>query len=356
MIDWTRQMRQDFEYWLVDPITWSDVEKLDCVTGASLTFDTSAETIGTASFTTYETLKECYIRTYMKCTQLGAVSKIALGTNLVQTPSKSYDGYTISSSLDAYSPLLELKDSSPELGYTVRKDVNIMSIFSSIYKSHCRAPLTEGYESDKKTWYDYTAESDDTWLSFLTSLVNLDDKYISVDGYGRVYLTKNQRLKQMTPTWVFDSRNSSILYPETTDKADYYGIPNVVEVIYSEDDLYFYSRVENHDDSDLSLEGRGREVLYRETSPDFNGTPNQNIIDEYAKSLMETKSTLSHEVSLKHGYCSAKINDAVIINQPDVGLDNVKGYITAQSISCEPGCPITSTITYTDELWSGNVN
>lgn len=355
MIDWSRQMSQDFEYWKVNPNTWADSEKLDCINSCSLTYDSSAETVGTASFNSYKSLPECYVRTYLIASQNGIEYRVPLATNLVQTPSVKWDGYVHSTSLNAYSPLLELKSDNPPIGYSILKKKVISSVFNSLYSEHCRAPLANTYNTYKTLYSDFTAEDSDTWLSFFNSLLSYDDRYLSVDGLGQIVISENEKIKALPVDYVFTDNNSSIVYPDTTDKTDYYDVPNRVEVLYSDNNQYFFSRVENRNvDSELSIPNRGRVVLYRETSPEFSGIPTKSIVDTYAKTILKNKSTIQHELTIKHGYCGVGINQAVVLNLKKAGLVGIKGLITKQSITCEKGLPVSSTIVYSEELWDGS--
>ena len=69
MIDWLASMQQSFEYYTVDPITWKDVKRLDCVKSSSINRDDSVETLGSASIDVTEFLDECYVRVYLVANQ-----------------------------------------------------------------------------------------------------------------------------------------------------------------------------------------------------------------------------------------------------------------------------------------------
>ena len=128
MADWLKSMQQTFEYYIVDPSTWKDAKRLDMVKSCSINRDSSAETLGSASIDITESVGECYIRIYMITIQNGIREKHALGTYLVQTPATSFDGKIQNISGDAYTPLLELKEKYPPLGYSISKNTNIMDI------------------------------------------------------------------------------------------------------------------------------------------------------------------------------------------------------------------------------------
>ena len=110
MADWLSTMQQTYEYYIVDPGTWKDIKRLDNVVKSSIKRDSSAETLGSATIDITGTLEECYIRIYLITIQNGFREKHPLGTFLVQTPSYKYDGKVQTVSLDAYTPLLELKE------------------------------------------------------------------------------------------------------------------------------------------------------------------------------------------------------------------------------------------------------
>ena len=126
MVDWTKSMQQTFEYYIVDPSTWKDTRMLNNVKSCTIDRDYEAQTLGSASIDITESLGECYIRVYLVTIQNGVTEKHPLGTFLVQTPSHSFDGKATDISVDVYTPLLELKENSPTLGYSILKNQNII--------------------------------------------------------------------------------------------------------------------------------------------------------------------------------------------------------------------------------------
>lgn len=158
MPDWSASMQQTFEYYVVDPITWRDTEKITNVKSFSITRDSDAETLGSASIDVTDSLGECYIRAYLITIQNGVTEKFPLGTFLVQTPSSSFNGKIRNVSMDAYTPLLELKENPPPLGYSLMKDENIMDIAYRLTREHARAPVVET-KCDTKLSYDFVADT-----------------------------------------------------------------------------------------------------------------------------------------------------------------------------------------------------
>ncbi len=351
MPDWTKSMQQTFEYYTVDPGTWKDAKRLDNVKSSSINYDSDAETLGSASFDVTDSVGESYIRTYLVTIQNGVTEKHPLGTHLVQTPSSSFDGKVRSVSMDAYTPLIELKENQPPIGYFIAKNQNIMSMAYRLASENMRAPVVMATSSDK-LHYDFVSDTGDTWLAYLKDLI-ANAKYVfELDEMGRILFAPIQDTASLQPVWTFDDGNSSILYPELTMDHDLYGIPNVVEVVYSNGNNNYYSRVVNNDiNSPISTVNRGREIVHRVTNPEFVGDPTKYQIKEYADQLLRNLSTLEYSVSYTHGYCPVRVGDCVHLNYSKAGITDVKAKIVSQSIKCEPGCPVTEKAVFTTKLW-----
>lgn len=351
MANWLASMQQTFEYYIVDPGTWNDVRRIDGVKASSISRDAEAETLGSATIDISESIGECYIRIYLVTIQNGVRERHPLGTFLVQTPGSSFDGKVRSISMDAYTPLLELKENQPPIGYYIPKGDNIMDIAYRLTKEHVRAPVVKN-ECSTKLVYDFIADTSDTWSSFLTDLIANAKYTFALDELGRIMFAPRQDTASLQPVWTYDDANSSILYPSINMDHDLYGIPNVVEVIYSNGKTTFHSRIVNDDsNSPISTVNRGREIVYRVTNPDLIGASKQEEVDGYATQLLRELSSLEYTVTYSHGYCPVRPGDCVRLNYARANLTNVKAKVISQSIKCEPGCPVTETAVFTTRLW-----
>ena len=351
MVDWLSSMQQTFEYYIVDPATWKDAKKIENVKSCSIIRDSDVGTLGSASINITESVGECYVRIYLITIQNGTKERHPLGTFFVQTPSTSFDGKVRNLSMDAYTPLLELKETKPPLGYSVMKGTNIMTIARQLTQENTRAPVVPA-SCDTNLFSDFVAETDDSWLTFLTDLL-LNAKYsYDLDEMGRILFAPEQDTASLQPVWTYNDDNSSILYPNLNMDHDLYGIPNVVEVIYSHGNGYYYSRVVNDDpNSPTSTVNRGREIIHRVSDPDLIGDPTENQIDEYANRLLRELSSLEYTITYTHGYCPVRVGDCVRFNYSRADLKNVKAKVISQTIKCEPGCPVTEKAVFTNRLW-----
>jgi hypothetical protein len=343
-------MQQTYEYYIVDPGTWKDVKLLTTVKSSSIDRDESTETLGSASIDLTETLGECYVRIYLVTVQNGVKERHPLGTFLVQTPSYSFNGKIKSVTVDAYTPLIELKENPPPIGYFVKKGTNIMSEAAKIVNSHVRAPVVAA-DSTEKLENDFVSNTDDKWMSFTKDLIASANYKFALDELGRVLFAPIQDAESMQPVWTYDDGNSSILLPEISMDRDLYGVPNVVEVICSTGYRNAEIRVVNDNPSSpISTVSRGREIIHRVTNPEIVYATNAQL-EIYAKQLLKRLSTLEYKVSYTHGYCPVRIGDCVRLDYKKAGITNIKAKVVRQSIKCVPGCQVSETAVFTTNLW-----
>lgn len=351
MTDWTASMQQNFEYYIVDPGTWKDIKRLTMVKSCAISRDSSAETLGSASIDMTESVGECYIRAYLITIQNGFKDKHPLGTFLIQTPSSKFDGKVEDISVDAYTPLMELKENKPPIGFFLSKGDNIMDNAYRLVRTYARAPVVSASNSEP-LFSNFVAETDETWLAYISSLISNAKYSFDLDELGRILFAPNQDTASLQPVWTYDDGNSSILYPDISVDRDLYGIPNVVEVIYSQGYDKYYAKVVNDDpNSPTSTVSRGREIVHRVSNPDLMGNPTKNQINEYAEQLLRDLSSLECTVTYTHGYCPVRVGDCVRLDYKDANLIGVKAKVISQSIKCEPGCPVTEKAVFTNKLW-----
>lgn len=350
-IDWLTSMQQTFEYYIVDPGTWKDIEKLENVKSSSIVRDSGVETLGSATINVSDSLGECYVRIYLVAIQNGVKEKHPLGTFLVQTPTSSFNGKIRNVTMDAYTPLLELKESPPPLGYFIAKGGDILDNAYLIAREHARAPVIAANKTEK-LHSDFVANTNDTWLSFLIDLIANAKYSFMLDELGRILFAPQQETASLQPVWTYTDDNSSILYPDVTMDHDLYGIPNVVEVVYSRGDDHYYARVVNNDiNSPISIPNRGREIIRRVTNPSLSGEPTENHVQEYAERLLRELSTLEYTITYTHAYCPVRLGDCVMLNYQRAGITGIKAKVISQTIKCEPGCPVTEKAVFTTKLW-----
>lgn len=351
MPDWTKSMQQTFEYQEVDPYTWGDKGRIDSITSCNIKRDRKTDTLGNASIESTSDIGERYIRPYLITIQNHIKERFPLGTFLCQSPRLSYDGKNRSLSIDAYTPLIELKEKYPPIGYSIAANANTMETAYRIVRENVRAPVvaSKGLHTLESP---FVSELDDDWFVFTNDLIARANYHFALDELSRILFMPNQDFNSMTSTYEYNDGNSSILMETVDIDQDIFGIPNVLEVVFSKDDKVLYSRVENNDpNSPISTVNRGRQIIQRITNPDGIADYNQQNLDDYALYSLRDLSTLECTISYTHGYCPVNIDDCVTLNYRRAGLNNVKAKVVSQSIKCETGCTVEETAVFTANLW-----
>lgn len=377
MIDWTKSMSQTYEFYIVNPYTGMDKQKLYNVTGASVTRDLQSDTQVSGSIEYDGELGEVYVRVYLVAEQGDEHEKVPLITMLCQTPSTSFNGKYKKTSITGYSPLIELQNSYPPFGYTIPKaKTNYAStdterldnmIFELCQSNMRTSVLSIGEDlSDTqkaKITEPIVSDPQQTWFDIISQLLGLTDYMFKITPMGVTYFEKKPKLNRMAPIWTYDTQNSSILSADISIDRDIYGIPNVIEVIVTsatETGYVMNVVVENNDiNSPTSIPSRGRRVVQRIVNPEDIGklAPNsEDVIREYANNILEKANELSYTVNYKHGYCNVNIGDCVKINYPEAGLDNIKALVINQKIDCKTGCEVEETAIFTRKLFEGGTS
>ena len=226
-----------------------------------------------------------------------------------------------------------------------------MDIAYRLARERARAPVVKT-ECGTPLAMDFTASTDDTWLTFLSDLIANAKYSFALDEMGRILLSPYQDTASLQPVWTYDDDNSSILYPDISVDRDLYGIPNVVEVIHSNGAGYYFVRAVNDDPNSVtSTVSRGREIIHRVNNPDLVGDPTESQVEDYANQLLRELSVLEYTVSYTHGYCPVRLGDCVRLNYTRAGITNIKAKVISQTIKCEPGCPVTEKAVFTAKLW-----
>ena len=351
MVDWTASMTQTYEFWTVDPISWADRSKIDVIISGSMDRDAETDTLQSASLKSTELINETYIRVYMIIGQNGMIYKETLGTFLFISPKDSFDGKCHTYDIDGYSPLIELKEKLVPIGYSLHKNANIMQNAGKIIQDNMRGPVVFADDTTELS-EEFVANNDDNWLTYNRDLIARAKYKYDMDADGTLIFAPIQDLDSLQPRFYFNDDNSSILLPSITIDRDIYDIPNVLEVIYSNDDAYVYSEAVNEDeDSPTSTVNRGRRIVKRISDPELPGIPTQEQLDKYAVQLLKDLSSVEYKVSYTHGYCPVRVNDCVLLNYERAGLNNVKAKVISQNIPFESGCTVTETAIFPMKLW-----
>lgn len=380
-IDWTRSMQQTFEYFKVNPKTWNDVEQITTVISSNLTKDTDSEMRGHASIEISELIDECYIRTYLKVKQDNFTRRICLGTHLYMMQSDSFNGMRHQYNMTGYTPLVELKEKFPILGYNVTGttgEINgkvapmISDEIVQLLRQNTRLKVDDRVQIKQPLLNNFVAGTSDNLLTVVNNLLNamsLKKYEMNVSERGEVYIRETINTYNERHVFEYTDDNSSILMADIDLSVDMSSIPNVLEVIYCGDknkDIGAIRVVVKNEDpnSIVSTVSRGREIWQRytitniatpENYTEITKTVITEAVEAQAYRLLEAASTVKKTIQYEHGYCDVEIGDTVLFNYKRAGLIGVKAKVVSQTITCKPGCKVSETAVYTKKLWNRGV-
>lgn len=346
MADWTRGMGRTYEYWEVDPSTWGDVAPVEGVTGCTIVRDDDTETLGHATLEMDGWEGERYIRSYLVTEQWGVRERWPLGTFLAQAPSVDFDGVRASSSVEGHTPLKELADDRPPVGFSVSSG-DAVAAAAQLMAAHARMPVGSPCAGTPLSG-PYVAEDGDTWLSYCKGLLAKGGGRAGLDAMGRAYFSPVRNPMSLMPTRVFDDSNSSIILPGVRISSNLPDAPNAVEVVWSDGERCLVGKASDADpDSEASTASRGRRVLFRELSPELPDSPTQADADALAGRILREKGAVTYEVTYTHGYVPDVMPGvAVRLRYAAAGID-VVAVVASQTIEATPGCLVTETARYT---------
>lgn len=354
-MDWTRALQITWRYCLVDPDTWADVETLGSVASCSVSWDSSTETLVSGSLQVDDDFPEgeCYVRAWCDATQDRRTERFAVATLLCQASKDSSEGTLHTYSVEAHSPLIELNDDKPPIGWAVSGQVDDAI---RVICAHMRSPLVE-YESDVTLATPIVAGEDDTWLTMLWAVLDSADLTMLVDGMGRIRIEPKSAVWALSPVITLsDTDERGVLWADMSRETSLFGIPNKLEVIWSGGSEHFSSVATNDDPSSMtSVPARGRVVYMRETNPEgLMANPTQAAVDAFAEKRLREESVVTRTYSLKAGYMPLWIGMAVMLELSKLGAGEV-ARIDAIEMQCDVEAGMDLTLTSTRELWGGAV-
>lgn len=351
-IDWSRSLRVSWRHMLVDPETWLDVRPLSAVVSHDVTWDGSTQELLSSAIVVDGDLEPwTVVRTWADVEQGGIVERHAVTTVIAAPPKASSDGTWARLSADGLSPLRELSDNEPPVGWSATGSVK--DAIAAIC-SHMRAPLIP-YETAATLPKPVIAADGDTWLDLLWAVLDAAGLTMRVDGMGRVVVMPAPDTWALGATLTLsDTDERGVLEAEVTREGDVTGIPNVVEVVASGYGSSVRARSVNDDPASLtSTVRRGWEKVVRETNPDalLCGST-QAQADAYAARRLRELSVIERTWSLGCGYVPVMPGDAVRLVHRRLGADEVV-LVDSVRLSCDTSASLEVCCTSTRALWEG---
>lgn len=349
-MDWTRSLRIDWRYALVDPSTWVDVREIPFVRSCSVKWDRESDLLVSGTLEIDGDIgDESYVRIWCDAVQDGMAERHAVATLLFQTAKGSTEGTVLTNSADGYSPLLELSDDLPPVGWSVSGSADEAI---ALICSHMRAPYVP-YETGVTLATDVVASEDESWLDMLWAVCDEAKLDLWVDGMGRVVFLPRLEPWSLQPSYaISDTDERGILFADRDYETDLFGIPNHFEVIRSDAGEWVKADAWNNDPaSRSSTVRRGRVITHRETNPD--GLPSgssQEVADEYARTRLREESVITRTYTLGIGYLPLRLGDAIHFSDSKLGAEETV-IVNTMDLNCDVEARLNLTATSNEELW-----
>lgn len=328
MIDWSKGFSARYYISVLDKTTWRDLRRLEITGGTVKRENSELRESANVDCVNYSETTEQYIRVWLDAKQGNNSSHIPLFTGIATSPGKTINGRLVTNTLECYSVLKIAQDILLEKGWYAPKGINggelIQDLLSVIPVKISIAENSPGLKSA------IIAEDSENRLSMadkILSAMTTEDNVkwrMKIDGYGNIYIGPYSK----EPVITFDSLNNDVLEPSLSVNYDWYSCPNVVRVVL--DDSYAIARDDNPN-SVLSVQNRGREVWYEDTSARLK---EKETLAEYAERMLklyqEKSMTINYDrrfdpnvyVSdvVKLSYPAQKINGDFLVSSQTISL------------------------------------
>lgn len=267
-----------------------------------------------------------------------------LATMLFSAPQPSYDGMTVSGTLDCQSVLAILAARSYGAPFTVTSGTLAVQKAMELVES-----LGLRVNNPDKSAYvlgsDHTFTADEsnylTIVNWLLDAANYSSVW--VDAYGIVQMTPYVEPMERPVAITLADDESSIMFPELAKRNDYADTPNVVRLSYETDSESLIASASNVDPSSrASLSVRKYEVTCSESVSELAGdTVQEKLINLKASALQKLVDKTSG-IEYVEGKCQyiegLEPNNAIRIDYVRAGIDWT-GAVTNVNLSLELGMP-----------------
>lgn len=346
-VDWTKGMRQVCTWWLVDPLTWHDAERLDMVSSASVTLDSSGTVHESATLEVDGDLPEgeVIVRGYVECEQRGERERPCVGTFLATSPRTAWEGTHLTRELSCHGVTKELDDDMPPVGWAAPRGADPLALAASVLRLHGRAPVGEPPRGNPMA-EPWVAADGDTWLAVARSLAAIDGHEVTCDRWGRLRIEPARRPSALAPLWHFEDDARSVLMPDATIDADWGSVPNAVEATWSGGGATVsHTSVDEDELAPTSLPRRGRRVLCRVANPEgMPAHPTEGDVRRFADRELAERSASERSISFEHAlvWPLPELGECVRVSFAARAVD-VSAAVTRQEIECRTGVTVRCT-------------
>lgn len=325
-MDWSKGLSASYKAFLVDPVTWSNTEEIEIVSGSISKSEDSLRESADITVHNYDNNREQWIRVYLDARQSSDSYYGPIFTGLISSPAKDIEGNTQINNLKCYSVLKPANDVLLPKGYYISYGTNSATVLRSLLSVMKAIPIeiiSDPEDPIPNVSQTLIAESGETRLSMADKILYSIGCRMIIDGSGAIIISKEAE----DPSAYFDSIDNDSLETKLTIENDWFECPNVLRAING--DFSAIARDENPD-SILSVQNRNREIWIE----DSNAMPYAGeSLSQYAERMLALQQQVSVKVSYSRRFDpNVNVSDIISLKYPGQGLDG-NYYVSSQSIS-----------------------
>lgn len=329
-MDWSKGFSASYYATIVDPVIWSDLERIEISSGSISRTDSDVMETASVECEYFDVMRELWIRIYLEVKQNDELYKGPLFTGLLTAPNHSISNGHITTNIDCQSVLKPAKDILLDRGWYVPSVTNSGKVIKDLLSVSPAPIIIEDGSPD--IGLNIIAEDGETRLSMVEKIIDSTPGWsLKITGNGEIYYGKQSNI----PSIIFDENAYDAIGLDITFENSWHECPNVLRV--EGDDIVVIVKDEDPESS-LSIPSRGREIWDTE----YNSTA--GTIDEltlFARQTLKERQENLYKISYTRRYQpDLNLSDVVELNYPRYNILG-KYRIESQTINLEYGVSVS---------------
>ena len=324
-MDWSKGYTASCYVKTVDPVTWSDAERINITGGTVSRSDGDLAEAASLNFVNYDQTSERWIRVWMDVRQGGDSAHEALFTGLATSPTRDINGKLFTSSVDCYSVLKPAQDVLLPRGWFAPAGSSGAAIVAKLL-AVTPAPKIVA-ESSPTLVAAYIAEEGESNLTMARKILDAINWRMRITGSGTISIEP----KPTEPAAALDSLRYDSIEPELAVDYDWFSCPNVFRAVQGDDSAV---AVDDDPDSIFSIASRGREIWME----DGNATlADSESLQAYAERRLREEQNVFYAATYDRRYHpEISVGDLIRLNYPAQKITGLFR-VTSQSIDLAAG-------------------
>ena len=320
-MDWSKGLSASYKAYIVDPITWKDVEPIDIIGGSISKAEDDLRESADISVSEYNSDRERWIRIYLDARQRSDSYYGAIFTGLISSPGKEIEGSVQTNSLRCYSVLKPASDILLPRGYYINYGTNTAVIIKNLLSVIKGMPIIMDGTPPNLS-YTIIAENGESNLSMVNKILYSIGWRMCIKGDGSVVISE----PASEPSVYFDPVDVDSLELRVNIENNWFDCPNVFRAVQGS---FSATAVDNDPNSMFSVQNRGREIYFEESN--CNPYYGESLA-QYAKRRLKEEQQVSMSATYTRRFDpDANVSDVISLRYPGQGLDGLF-YISSQSI------------------------